>query len=322
MRAAVIEAAGEPPRCVEQPRPTAAPDRMTIAVRAAPITPLDKLCAGGTSYFGRPATPYVPGVQGVGTVEHGIDPIPAGTLVWFATAAGMTPGDGSMREVATAAERDVVPLRADVDPVLVAGLGLSAVAAWMALTWRGGLAAGEQVLVLGAGGVVGQSAIQLARLAGAGRVVAAARSVSAREQALTLGADAAVALEPDDEPDALAQRLLEACAGPVDLVLDPLFGVPAAAAARTLRTGGRLVNLGSSAGETAPLESAVIRSKHLHVLGYTNNELSPQQRREALVLVAEHAAAGRLTVEHRAVPLPEVTDAWTRGGGGRVVLIP
>ena len=81
-------------------------------MRAAPITPLDKLCACGTSYFGRPATPYVPGVQGVGTVEHGIDPIPAGTLVWFATAAGMAPGDGSMREVATAPERDVVPLRA------------------------------------------------------------------------------------------------------------------------------------------------------------------------------------------------------------------
>ena len=59
----------------------------------------------------------------------------------------------------------------------------------------------------------------------------------------------------------------------------------------------------------------MIRSKHLHVLGYTNNELSPQQRREALVLVAEHATAGRLTVEHRAVPLAEVTDAWTRGGG-------
>ena len=83
-------------------------------------------------------------------------------------------------------------------------------------------------------------------------------------------------------------------------MLDPLFGVPAAAAARTLRTGGRLVNLGSSAAETSPLESAVIRSKHLHVMGYTNNELRPEQRRDALVLVAEHAAAGRLTVEHRA----------------------
>lgn len=52
--------------------------------------PLDLLCAGGTSYFGTPATPYVPGVQGVGTVGDG-------TLVWFPTAAGMAPGDGASR---------------------------------------------------------------------------------------------------------------------------------------------------------------------------------------------------------------------------------
>ena len=99
MRAAVIEAAGEPPRCASSPGRPAEPGAvLTIAVRAAPITPLDRLCAGGTSYFGRPAMPYVPGVQGVGTVEHGTDAIPAGTLVWFATSAGMAPGDGSMRE--------------------------------------------------------------------------------------------------------------------------------------------------------------------------------------------------------------------------------
>jgi NADPH:quinone reductase len=322
MRSAVIEAAGHPPRCVQQPRPAADPGLVTVEVQAAPITPLDKLCASGTSYFGRPATPYVPGVQGVGTVAPGTDGLPAGTPVWFATSAGMAPGDGSMREVAVVPERDVVSLPAGADPLLVAALGLSAVAAWMALTWRGGLVAGEQVLVLGAGGVVGQSAIQLARLAGAGRVIAAARSEAAREQALKLGADAVVPLQPDDEPGALAQRLLAACEGPVDLVLDPLFGVPAAAAARTLRTDGRLVNLGSSAAETSPLESGVIRSKHLHVIGYTNNELRPEQRRDALVLVAEHAAAGRLTVQHRIAPLTEVTDAWTSGGGGRIVLTP
>lgn len=322
MLAAVIEAAGAPPRCREQPRPPVDPQRLTIAVRAAPITPLDRMCATGTSYFGRPATPYVPGVQGVGTVEHGSGSVRAGTLVWFATSAGMAPGDGSMRELATAAEADVVALPTAVDPVLVAGLGLSAVAAWMALTWRGELAPGEQVLVLGAGGVVGQSAIQLARLAGAGRVVAVARSAAARERALALGADTAVPLHPDDRPPELALRLCEAAAGPVDLVLDPVFGIPAAAALRTLRTGGRLVNLGSAAAETAPLESAVIRSKHLHVLGYTNNELTARQRREALTLVAAQAGAGRLTAAHRAVPLAEVTAAWSGGADGRTVLVP
>ena len=57
------------------------------------------------------------------------------------------------------------PLPDGADHRLIAALGLSAVAAWPALTWRGGLRPGEQVLVLGAGGVVGQAAVQLARLA-------------------------------------------------------------------------------------------------------------------------------------------------------------
>ena len=51
-------------------------------------------------------------------------------------------------------------------------------------------------------------------------------------------------------------------------------------------------------------------------------ELRPEQRRDALVLVAEHAAAGRLTVEHRVTALTAVTDAWTSGGPGRIVLTP
>ncbi|HWM56535.1 MAG TPA: zinc-binding alcohol dehydrogenase family protein [Pseudonocardia sp.] len=321
MRAAVIEAAGEPPVVRERERPTGGSDAVTIAVRAAPITPLDLLCASGTSYFGCPALPYVPGVQGVGTVESGSASLRPGTLVWFATAAGMAPGDGSMSEVATAPERDVVALDPAADPVLIAGLGLSAVAAWMALTWRGGLRAGERVLVLGAGGVVGQSAIQLARLAGAGRVIAAARSAEARERAARLGADEVVALHATDGVDELAERMAAACAGPVDLVLDPLFGVPAAAALRTLGTGGRLVNLGSSAAATAPLESAVLRSRTVAVLGYTNNELSPDQRRQALEVVAGHATAGRLTVDREPVPLTSATEAWGRTGA-RVVLTP
>jgi hypothetical protein len=65
---------------------------------------------------------------------------------------------------------DVVP-----DGVAVA-LGIAGLAAWLALQWRAELARGEHVLVLGASGVVGQIAVQMARRAGAGRVVAAARS--------------------------------------------------------------------------------------------------------------------------------------------------
>ena len=145
MRAATVVRCGEPPVVAERPEPHVAAGLVRVTVTAAPITPLDVLCASGTSYFGVPALPYVPGVQGVGTLEDG-------TAVWFPTDAGMCPGDGSMAAVVAVPAADVVPLPAGADHRLVAALGLSAVAAWQALTWRGRLHPGQQVLVLGGGG--------------------------------------------------------------------------------------------------------------------------------------------------------------------------
>jgi NADPH2:quinone reductase len=316
MRAVLLDRCGASPAAGERAEPVAGDGEFTVRVTAASITPLDLLCASGTSYFGRPATPYVPGVQGVGERADG-------TAVWFATGAGMRPGDGSMAEYAVVRPEDTVALPDGVDQRLVAALGLSAVAAYLSLTWRGGLRAGDQVLVLGGGGVVGQAAIQLARLAGAPRVIAACRSAGGHDRARRAGAAVTVPLDGGDVAE-LTAAMRAAADGPVDLVLDPLFGAPAAAALRTLRPGGVLVNLGSSAGDTAPFDSATLRGGSLRVLGYTNNELTVEQRAEALRVIAEHVRAGRLTVDYEAVAFDAVADAWTRQATGaadrRIVL--
>jgi NADPH:quinone reductase-like Zn-dependent oxidoreductase len=317
MRAAEIQSPGRLPVLVDRDRPVARLGEVLVDVTAAPITPLDLLCASGTSYFGVPRTPYIPGAQGVGRAN--------GKIVWFPTTAGMAPGDGSMADAVAVREDDLVVLPDEADPVLVAALGLSAVAAHMALLWRGQLAVGEQVIVLGAGGVVGQAAVQLARAGGARRVVAAARSSAAQARASRAGADAVVALDTDDVA-VLTARFTAAADGPVDLVLDPLFGIPAAAAARVLRPGGRLVNIGSSASETCPLDSSTLRSRSLRLLGYTNNELTAAQRAAAVTTVAQYAASGSLSVAYEVTPLENVAAAWERqasGGAtaGRIVLI-
>jgi NADPH2:quinone reductase len=296
IEAAVLRECGRPPVIERRPDPVPADGEVTITVAAAPITPLDLLCASGTSYFGAPATPYVPGVQGVG---H----LPGGTAVWFATSAGMRPGDGSMAEAVAVPAADVVELPAGAPIDLVAALGLSAVAAHEALHTAGD-PAGREVMVLGAGGVVGQAAIQLARLAGAQRVIAVARSAEALARAVELGADAAL-------PPAEALP-------PADLVIDPVFGTPAEAALRALRPGGTLVNLGSAAGATARFDSAVLRGGSLRIVGYTNNSLTTERRAAVLEKIAGHAAAGRLTVTHRCVPYFRVTESWH--APGRVVL--
>ncbi|WP_336031829.1 zinc-binding alcohol dehydrogenase family protein [Geodermatophilus sp. FMUSA9-8] len=323
MRAAVVRAPGTPPGHAEHPDPAPAPGRSLVRVTAAPIVPLDLLCASGTSYLGAPAVPYVPGVQGVGVVEEG-GRLPAGTRVWFATSAGMAPGDGGLAERCSVADADLVPLTADLPDAAVAAIGLSGVAAWMALTWRGRLQAGERVLVLGAGGAVGQAAVGAARVLGASRVVALARSAAGQERARATGADAVVPAGGD--AGALAAALGDALGGGADVVVDPVFGVAATAAARVLAPGGRLVNLGGASGDEAVFSSAVLRGRSAEVLGYTNNALTPAQRRAALDAVLAAAAAGRVAVAHETVPLAEVTRAWERQAAGdagtRLVVTP
>jgi NADPH:quinone reductase-like Zn-dependent oxidoreductase len=192
----------------------------------------------------------------------------------------------------------------------------------MALTWRARLQSGERVVVLGAGGAVGQVALGAARVLGAGRVVAVCRPGRSAERARRAGADKVVELT--DDVDALTTRLAGACGGDADVVVDPVFGAAAVAASRVLAPGGRLVNLGGASGDTAEFSSAVLRGRSADVLGYTNNALTPAQRAGALQAVLGHAAAGRLAVEHEVLSMSRVAEAWKRSaaGGTRQVLVP
>jgi NADPH:quinone reductase-like Zn-dependent oxidoreductase len=320
VRAAVLHTPGSPPSYGEHPAPSAAPGSTLVRVTAAPVVPLDLLCASGTSYFGIPATPYVPGGQGVGVVEAS-DAHDVGARVWFFTPAGMRPADGSLAELCLVPDADVVRLEAAVPDELAAALGLSGVAAWMMLSWRARLQPGERVLVLGGGGAVGQAGIGAARALGAATVVAVARTTSV-DRARAAGADLVIPL--GDDVEALAGVLSEA--GPFDVVLDPVWGLAATAACRALAPGGRLVNLGGGSGDEATLESSVLRSRSASVLGYTNNALTPDQRASAVTAVLGHAAAGRIRMAYDVRPLAEVEAAWTRQADGRAhgrcVLVP
>jgi NADPH:quinone reductase-like Zn-dependent oxidoreductase len=317
VRAATVTTHGAPPEPAERPDPAGPGDgEVVVEVTAAPITPLDLLCASGTSYFGPPELPYVPGVQGVGVVRSGPDGL-VGRRVWFPTTAGMAPGDGAMATLARADADAVVPVLAELADTAVAALGLSAVAAWEVLERRAALVAGESVLVLGAGGAVGQAALGAARVLGAGRVVAAARSGAALEQARSLGADEVVELREGEDAAALTARLSSAVGGGFDVVVDPLAGVPGTAAVGALAPGGRLVNLGGSAGAALSVDSAALRSRSAAVLGYTNTSLTPARQAEVLTGVLRHAAEGRMAVAHDVVPLEEVGGAWAAVAAGR-----
>jgi len=323
MPAAVLCKHNAPPEYLQWPIPHRESGQALIRVMAVPISPLDLLCASGKSYFGVPQLPYIPGVQGIGIVVEA-DALAPGQRVWFTCDAGMKPGDGSMALYCTIDESSALVLPDEVETDLAAALGLSAIAAWMALTWRGHLQAGEQVLVLGASGAVGQVAVQAARLLGAGRVIAASRDEVGRTRALSLGADAVVDLTGDDV-DEISRRIASACDGPLHLVIDPVWGLPAEAAVRVLAVQGRLVNIGSAASAIVHFESAILRSRLHTILGYTNNALTHEQKAAALTAILTHAIAGRCTVERETVPLAQVAEAWQRQAAfarRKLILIP
>lgn len=327
MKAALVHEPGATPSLGPHPDPRPAAGRTLVRVTAAPVVPLDVLAASGTSYFGRPAVPYVPGVQGVGTVEQSTAH-DVGARVWFATVAGMAPGDGALAEQCSVADEGVVPVPPEagaVDDAALAALGLSAVAAWACLAWRARLEPGERVVVLGGGGAVGQAGIWIARALGAARVVAVCRAGPSSGRARDAGADEVVPSGAGEAGD-LASAIREAAGGPVDVVLDPVFGPVAEAAAAALGDHGRLVNLGGSAGDLATFSSAGLRSRSISLLGHTNNALTPARRAEALRAAAALAAQGRVGVAHRVLPLDEIGYAWGETAAGRaaprLVLMP
>jgi NADPH:quinone reductase-like Zn-dependent oxidoreductase len=246
MRAAVLREYGVPsPGEFEEP--AAGPDQAVVEVLAAGLNPVDVAICAGRFYAGKPPLPSVAGREGVGMLE--------GKRVYF--DAPIAPF-GSMAERTLVDPGSTYPVPDGLDEGVAVSLGISGLAAWLALTWRANLQPGEHVLVLGASGVLGQIAVQAAKLLGAARVLAAARSAEGLERCLALGADAAVRLgEPEDLPAAFA----EAAEGRIDVVIDPLFGEPFVAAVNAASFGARLVQIGAGAGAEATIPSAPIRGK-------------------------------------------------------------
>ncbi|HYI18694.1 MAG TPA: zinc-binding dehydrogenase [Solirubrobacteraceae bacterium] len=297
MRAAILREHGAVPEIAEHPDPTG-PGVVDLVV--AGMNPVDTRIATGTFPLERHEPPYIAGKEGVGRREDG-------SLVYFeysekpfgafAERTRLEPGQG-------------YPVPDGLDPALAVCLGVSGLAAWLGLEWRGRLAAGETVLVLGASGVVGQIAVQAAKLLGAGRVVAAARNPEWLERLPGLGADATVSLA--DEAGRAEALKAAAGDGGYDVVLDPLWGAPAVAAIGAMARFGRLVALGQAAGAEATIPSAAVRGKPVDLLGYTNYTAGEERKAAAYAALAAHAAAGRIRVEIERYGLDDVPRVWER----------
>ena len=300
MRAAVIEKYGEPPTVKDVEAPKVASGQL-VEVLGAPVNPVDISIASGKFYSGSPPTPYVPGGEGIGRVADGGKP---GERVYFRAVLP----NGAMAERAITAGQ-VVPLPQGLDDGVAAALGTPGLAAYLGLTRRAQLQKGETVLVLAASGVLGIIAVQAANLLGAGRVVAGARNEEGLKRAQQLGADAVVDLK---QTEGLTERIKEASGGQLQVVIDPVWGAPAAAALDAMSPQGRLIQIGQSAGAEATLRSASVRGRYLSILGYTTFLVPWEEQAVAYRQLADWAAAGKIKVEYEMVPLDAAADAWAR----------
>jgi NADPH:quinone reductase-like Zn-dependent oxidoreductase len=307
MEAAVLKDYGSDPEFGEFEEPEAN-GLALIEVSVAGLNPVDHTIASGRFPSRKPRLPSVPGLEGVGTT--------GGRRVYFDSPVAPF---GSLGERTLVENDELIEVPDGVADGLAVSFGISGLAAWLALTWRAELQEGESVLVLGSSGVLGQIAVQGARLLGAGRVVAAARDSESLDRARNeLGADAVVELGGEGN---LSERFKEAGDGGFDVVIDPLWGEPAVAALGALNIEGRLVQIGNSAGESVELPTRGFRNQLGRIIGHTNFKASRELKREAFAAMCEHALAGKLKVETEGVPLREVGEAWGRKSPHRKLVI-
>ena len=318
MYAAVLHKLGSSPRFEQFEDPVARDGEVLIKVLAASLKPIDKAMASGAHYASLRELPVVCGVDGIGTLE-------ASARILF---GGSRPPFGAMAEKTVAPRAFCFPLPDGLDDATAAALPNPAGSSWLPLRWRAQLKPGETVLVLGATGVAGKLAVQIAKILGAGRVIAAGRNPKALESTRSLGADTTIQI--DQPRKDLVEAFASAAKDGIDIVLDYLWGAPTEALVEAL-TGHdftaeprrtRLVEIGASAAPTIALPGAALRSSGLEIYGSGGGSVPRQAIAEAIPEILERAARGDLKLETKKVPLADVETVWNQQEDRRVVLVP
>jgi len=321
MKAAVLHALGEIPRFEDFPDPQPGQDEVLLHVTAASLKNVDRALASGSHYGSDGQLPAVCGIDGVGVLDDG-------TRVF---CGGARKPYGMMAALSVLPRAWCIPVPEGVDDAVAAALPNPALSSWLPLTWRARLKGGEAVLVLGATGVAGKLAVQIAKHLGAGRVVAAGRDERILQTLASLGADATISLSQSDEDLASAFRS-EALRGHFDIVLDYVWGHPtevllAALTGHDVKAesrGVRLIEIGEMAGPNISLSAAALRSSGIEIVGSGGGGVPHNVIFDAFPKMWALAASGQLHIDIERIPLADVESAWRRHdlSGRRIVLIP
>jgi NADPH2:quinone reductase len=310
MKAAVLKEFGIPVYG-DFNKPIANASGIVVAVKAAAISQFDIAVASGNHYMKPDKLPSVAGKEGIGE-------LPDGRLVYFTNPISPY---GSMAEYTLISTDSVIEVPEGVEEATAAVLTNSGLAAWLPLSWRAKLRPGEIVMVLGATGVVGQLAVQSAKLQGASTVIAVGRDEVKLLKTKELGADFTINLT---DRESLSKRILDFAPQGVDVIIDYLWGEPALEALRAAAVGARLVQIGTKSSDLLNISGALMRSKNLTVMGFASYH-AKEERRKAYQEICLLAREGKLKLEFERIPLSDVKVAWDMQRAGepkRVVVIP
>ena len=239
--------------------PEAGPGEVVIDVAAAGVNYPDVLIVQG-KYQTKPSVPFVPGSEASGriaAVGEGVEGFAPGDRVIAFT------GSGSFAQQVRVPATQVWPVPDGVDLDIAAGIAITYGTSYHALKDRAGLKPGETLLVLGAGGGVGLTAVELGKRMGA-RVIAAASSAEKLALAQVQGADELIDYAQED----LRERTKElTCSKGVDVVYDPVGGAMNLTAVKSLAWGGRLLIVGFAGGEIPSIPANLLLLKSASALG-------------------------------------------------------
>jgi NADPH:quinone reductase len=306
----------------EIPSPRPGPNEVVVEVKASSLNFPDALLVQGL-YQVKPPLPFSPGMELAGTVKEvgtGVRGIQPGDRVLA------SPGRGGFAEECLVSADRVSPLPPGMDFETGSAFVLTYCTSLHALRDCGHLQPGETLVVLGAAGGVGTSAIEIGKTMGA-KVIAAASSEEKLAFCKKLGADETIDYEKAD----LRQRILDLTGGKgADLVYDPVGGAHTEAALRATAWRGRLLVIGFASGviPAVKLNLALLKERSLVGVYWGDwTQHDPQGQQRNVVQLAAWFAEGRIkpAISER-VSLAEAPAAMTRlvqrKVKGKVIVVP
>ena len=318
MRSFTVQSAGTPAQLIDQPVPEPGPDQVRIDIRACGLNFADLLMQKGT-YQDTPPAPFTLGMEVAGTISAlgaGVSHLNIGDRI------AVYAGQGGLAEHGVFDADRALPLPDAMSFEHAAAFQIAYGTSHMALDHRARLQPGETLLVTGAAGGVGLTAVEIGKLMGA-RVIAQARGADKLEIARQAGAD--ILIDADED---LRARLLDL--GGVDVVYDAIGGDVFKAAFRAANPEARLLPIGFAGGEVPQIPANHLLVKNLTVIGFYIGgylKFRPEVIRDSFQTLLDWYQQGRLHphVSH-VLPLERAAEGLellrSRTATGKVVITP